>query len=60
MWSSTGNAVTYTNWAAGQPDNSPTGADYLTIGRAAPFNWFDEPNTDVNGYPIGRYFICEF
>jgi hypothetical protein len=60
MWSSTGNAVTYNNWAIGQSFYSSSDANQLTIGRIIPFLWYAEAAADSSGNPVKKFAICEF
>lgn len=51
VWSSTGNALSFTNWGAGQPTKQPT--DHCISIQANTNQWNDFPCTAKLG------FICE-
>ncbi len=50
----TGEALTYTNWNTGQPDNSGGAQNYGLIFGSANGLWSDAPGT------VAIYYVCEF
>ena len=46
--------ITWSDWNAGQPDMTPTGADYAAAydGAGQSHTWYDNPNVKLQ-------FVCE-
>jgi hypothetical protein len=54
-----GEPWSYTNWAAGQPDGSGGGSQYLLMWAGHNGQWGDSPNGANCGFPGVPSFVCE-
>ena len=60
VWSSSGEALNFTNWQRGQPDNKDVSEQVLIIRGEEPFHWNDISRINQkNNRPLDAYFICE-